>query len=442
MRPRTCAMTRRTPGGAAGWSAPARARCRNLAAPRRRSSSRSRRCPRLRRPKAAGADQLGGRFPLRATHRVPAVPSDYLGAADFVLREEVDDRVAVVLARRPARRNLDAEERRELRRLGKLGAQVRELRRNQAHPRRVDDEGLVRDETRCGGTKHLPRSPRYFGAMRIAPSDGSSRQHFRCARSPPPATHIPPPEPNRGGNGTILPTTPALPSARLPIIGVSNRPGAMVTTRMHRCAPARARSAECHADQAALGCAVRRLADLTVIRGNRGGEYDHAALAAGVGRVARHRVGRQAGHVERSDQVDVDRAGERGKVVRSLLAEDFFAVHDAGAIDHAMQRAEGALRPIHRSLAARLVGDVGRTIWPTRRARRGQCVAVALVDVGALAAPAMTIRAVAAPSGLRRHADNKNATAKFQSCSVVRFDRPSPRRGAIAGPGRDCFPAP
>src|SRR6185437_12847528 len=122
---------------------------------------------------------------------------------------------------------------RELRGVGQLGAQMRELRRDQAHPRRVDDEVLVGDETRCGGTKHGPRLLRYFGAMRIAPSRrivSPLSISFRTISATSDAYSAG--RPNRGGNGTILPSDSCTSFGKLVIIGVSNRPGAMVTTRM------------------------------------------------------------------------------------------------------------------------------------------------------------------------------------------------------------------
>ncbi len=45
--------------------------------------------------------------------------------------------------------------------------------------------------------------------------------------------------------------------------------------------------------------------------------------------------------------------------VRPFLADDFFPVHDAGAIDESLQAAEAVDRGGDRRLAARLIGHVG-----------------------------------------------------------------------------------
>ena len=123
--------------------------------------------------------------------------------------------------------------------------------------------------------------------------------------------------------------------------------------RHHADAVARelARHRQRHPGHARLRRAVRRLPDLTVERGDRRRVHDDAALAFGVRRVLRHRGGGEPGHVERADEVDVDRAHESGERVRPFLADDLLAVDDARAIDEPLQSAEAVDRGGHRRLA-------------------------------------------------------------------------------------------
>jgi hypothetical protein len=54
------------------------------------------------------------------------------------------------------------------------------------------------------------------------------------------------------------------------------------------------------------------LADLAVVGGDAGGRDQNAALARGcIGLVLGHRLGGQANHVERADQVDRDHPREQ-----------------------------------------------------------------------------------------------------------------------------------
>ena len=99
-----------------------------------------------------------------------------------------------------------------------------------------------------------------------------------------------------------------------------------------------------HADHAALGRGVRRLADLAV-EGRDGREVDdRAALAVGVGLVARHDGRRLAGHVEGADQVDLDDLAERAEVVRrgelAVAADGALRPADAGGVDARAQRSD------------------------------------------------------------------------------------------------------
>src|SRR6185312_16957134 len=82
---------------------------------------------------------------------------------------------------------------------------------------------------------------RYFGAIRIAPSRRMASPlsiSLRTISATSDAYSAG--RPNRGGNGTILPSDSCTSLGRLPIIGVSKRPGAMVTTRMPLRASSRA----------------------------------------------------------------------------------------------------------------------------------------------------------------------------------------------------------
>jgi hypothetical protein len=68
-------------------------------------------------------------------------------------------------------------------------------------------------------------------------------------------------------------------------------------------------------------------------------------------------------------------------MVRSFLANDALAVDDAGAIDQAMQGAEGFDRRLHRALRARLVGHVGADETYGNTKFLGQRITVALLQV-------------------------------------------------------------
>ena len=141
-------------------------------------------------------------------------------------------------------------------------------------------------------------------------------------------------------------------------IGVWNNPGAIVITRM-----------PCRASSRAIGSVMpdepafdALYAACPIWPSNAATEAvldDHAALSFGVGRALRHRVGRKPRHVERADQVDVDRAREAGQRMRSFAADDLLAVDDARAIDESLQSPVTVERGGHRRLAARLVGDIG-----------------------------------------------------------------------------------
>ena len=146
--------------------------------------------------------------------------------------------------------------------------------------------------------------------------------------------------PRRCGCGTCSPSAARASSGRPASSGVSNRPGAMVTTRMPDCARSRA-AGQRHADDAALGGRVGELADLPVVGGDRGGVDAHPALALVVGLVGQHRRGGQAEHVEGADQVHADDGLERVERVRPAPAGRLLGPADARAADRDPQRPGG-----------------------------------------------------------------------------------------------------
>ena len=135
---------------------------------------------------------------------------------------------------------------------------------------------------------------------------------------------------------------------------MSNRPGAIVQTRM----PTRevARGRERQADHAALRRRVGGLPDLAVEGGDRRGHHDGAALAALVGLVRGHRRGRQPQHVEGADQVDPHDGLERLERRRARPSSTVRSAQPMPAHETGEPQLAGAL---DRRLDLRLVGDVG-----------------------------------------------------------------------------------
>ena len=131
--------------------------------------------------------------------------------------------------------------------------------------------------------------------------------------------------------------------------------------RHHPDAEARelARHRQRHADETRLRRAVGGLPDLSVERRDRRREHNDAALAVGVGRALRHGIGGEPCQIERTDEVDVDRADEARERVRAVLADDLLARDDARAVDEPLQPAVAVERRSDRGLAARLVDDIG-----------------------------------------------------------------------------------
>ena len=121
-----------------------------------------------------------------------------------------------------------------------------------------------------------------------------------------------------------------------------------------------------HADDAALGCGIGRLPDLPVLCGDGGRVDDEPALAVRVAvrrlhRVELHHRGRCVGDaVERSDEVDGDRALEKSQIVhgdRTRLAvarNRLLRRADARAVD------EDARGPVRLCGSGKAAGDRGR----------------------------------------------------------------------------------
>ena len=161
---------------------------------------------------------------------------------------------------------------------------------------------VATDGTSRNATRAASAARRRAGSSRRSAS--GSRRCGRPARRTPRA--------GRGatGRGSAAPSASRASSGSAASSGVSNRPGAIVQTRM----PSRARSraaGSVRPDDAALRRRVGGLADLAVEGGDRGGHHERAALAVGVGLVRGHRRGRQAQDVEGADQVHAHDGLER-----------------------------------------------------------------------------------------------------------------------------------
>ena len=128
-----------------------------------------------------------------------------------------------------------------------------------------------------------------------------------------------------------------------------------------------ARDRESHPRDPRLRRGIGGLSNLPVERCDRRGADDDAALAPGVWRVLRHRRGREAEHVERPYEVDLNDLREEVERERPLLPEDAAGRPDSGAEHGDRQRAERA-GGRDRARDRRLVGDVG---LDERRAERG-----------------------------------------------------------------------
>src|SRR5574337_364992 len=113
-----------------------------------------------------------------------------------------------------------------------------------------------------------------------------------------------------------------------------------------------------HGHHPALGGGVGRLAELAVEGRHRGGADDHPALAAGIGFVPAHGLGRQADHVEAAHQIDVDGAGEGLQLVGAFLAHHLLGRSDRGAV-HQAPRAAHLHRRGEGAPGAVLVGHIG-----------------------------------------------------------------------------------
>ena len=120
-----------------------------------------------------------------------------------------------------------------------------------------------------------------------------------------------------------------------------------------------ARGRQREADDAALARGVGRLADLAVVGGGAGRHDDDAAVA--VDRlVLRHRLGGEAKHVERADEVDVDDRLVLLECVHALAAQDAARRGHAGAGHGDAQFTElggGGDGGLNLSLVAHVGGD-------------------------------------------------------------------------------------
>ena len=135
-----------------------------------------------------------------------------------------------------------------------------------------------------------------------------------------------------------------------------------------------------HADDAALGRGVGRLADLPLERGDRRRVDDHAPLARFLAGLA-HPVRGQPDHVERPDEVDLDHPGEGLQRERAVLARGPGRGADARAVDHdprypARQRTRGVQRRVHvrraRHVARRECGPGSQVPGHRQAVRAGQ----------------------------------------------------------------------
>ena len=130
--------------------------------------------------------------------------------------------------------------------------------------------------------------------------------------------------------------------------------------RHHAHADARqfARRRQGHAHHAGLRRGIGGLADLALVRRDRGGVDDHAALAV-VQRIERAHVGRrQPQQVEAADQVDADHALERGQRHRPVASDDASGGADAGAVHQQPRRPVRLARLRNRGLGGRGIGDI------------------------------------------------------------------------------------
>mmetsp|Transcript_6315 Transcript_6315/g.25625 ORF Transcript_6315/g.25625 Transcript_6315/m.25625 type:complete len:609 (+) Transcript_6315:468-2294(+) len=126
-----------------------------------------------------------------------------------------------------------------------------------------------------------------------------------------------------------------------------------------------ARDRQGHADDAALGGRIGRLANLAVVGRDRGGRDQHAALTGGLGLVLGHGLGGQTDHVEAANQVDRDRLREAGQRMGTVLADGLDRGCDARAVHEAHQLAQ-ARGGGHGRLAVGLLADIALDEQPAQ----------------------------------------------------------------------------
>ena len=171
--------------------------------------------------------------------------------------------------------------------------------------------------------------------------------------------------PRRLGKGIALPSSSRASSGSAASSGVSNVPGAIVSTRTPAAREV-ARGRQGQADDPALRGRVGDLADLAVEGGDRGRVDADAALAAVVGLVVDHRRGGEAEHVEGADQVDLDHVVEDLEVVRRPACR-----RSAGPSRCRRSRPRSAARPRPRPRRRPrpATGSGSITLASTKRAR-------------------------------------------------------------------------
>ena len=113
--------------------------------------------------------------------------------------------------------------------------------------------------------------------------------------------------------------------------------------------------------------------------------------------------------------------------MRAVLAQHFFAEHDAGAIHEALDGAEGLERRRKRGTRARLVGDIGSHEACALAQCTGERTAVLLVHVGEQHASALRDEHARSrrtqPGSTARHY-KAAALHVHRNCSLLAASRP------------------
>ena len=163
-------------------------------------------------------------------------------------------------------------------------------------------------------------------------------------------------------------------------------PGAMVITLT----PIRAEFAgdrQRQGDDAALGCGVRGLTDLTVEGGDRRRVHDHAALATFAWCVLAHRGRSQPDDVERADEIDLNDAREVFEGLDAFSPEHPLGGGNPGSVDQTIEVAELLKREADRGKHFVLVGDVGLHETRVRSVLRGLGASFFVLEIEAMPPP-------------------------------------------------------